>query len=53
MANKQIEKLNDVLMEKEKQINYLLSGSSNRPTNDKVVGGRVEGMMVGGGGERN
>jgi len=31
MAYKQIEKLNDVLMEKEKQINYLLT----KPTSDK------------------
>lgn len=33
MAYKQIEKLNDVLMEKEKQINYLLN---QMPSSDKV-----------------
>ena len=32
MAYKQIEKLNDLLMDKEKQINHFLT---NYPTNDK------------------
>ena len=32
MAYKQIEKLNDVLMEKEKQVNYFLT---HYPTSDK------------------
>lgn len=44
MANKQIEKLNDVLMEKERQIYYLLN-SSNKPTNDKLLGARNIQMM--------